>query len=344
MGALQRFERRLEGFERRLEGFVDNASARVFGGGVVPQEVAQALQREAEAGIRPLAGGRQLAPNRYTVTLGADDHSRLSGDRQRVIQLLRECVRDHLNEHGWETYGGVVVELERSETLHTGQFRTASRVDPDACAHVPAQPPTAGDRAMSQRPGYYPDDDQRGQYGGHNYAPGQHYGYPDDAGYARQGYDRNYGYDPQYGPNAYYGYDQGYGYHGSYGYDQQGYGYYGGYPPAPAPAPGGYGPAPAGPGQLTAALTVDDGSGRTYQIIQGSNIVGRGQDAQFRLPDTGVSRRHLDISWDGRHATLSDLGSTNGTAVNGNAVQTWQLADGDVIRIGHSALIFRSYG
>ena len=89
-------------------------------------------------------------------------------------------------------------------------------------------------------------------------------------------------------------------------------------------------------------LTLDDGSNRTYQLLEGGNVIGRGQDSNFRLPDTGVSRRHLEITWNGQHATLSDLGSTNGTTVNGNPVQTWQLVDGDVIRIGHSTLVFRT--
>ena len=96
--------------------------------------------------------------------------------------------------------------------------------------------------------------------------------------------------------------------------------------------------------QLTASLTLDDGSNRSYQLVNGSNVIGRGQDAQFRLADTGVSRRHLEINWDGQQATLSDLGSTNGTTVNGTPVQTWQLADGDTIRVGHSALLFRAQG
>jgi pSer/pThr/pTyr-binding forkhead associated (FHA) protein len=95
--------------------------------------------------------------------------------------------------------------------------------------------------------------------------------------------------------------------------------------------------------QLTATLMLDDGSNRSYSLTQGGNVVGRGQDAQFRLPDTGVSRRHLEISWDGHAAMLSDLGSTNGTTVNGQPVQNWQLGDGDVIRIGHSSLIFRTH-
>ena len=88
-------------------------------------------------------------------------------------------------------------------------------------------------------------------------------------------------------------------------------------------------------------LQLDDGSGRTYQLREGANVIGRGQDAQFRLPDTGVSRRHLEIRWDGHTALLSDLNSTNGTTVNNAPVQEWQLADGDVIRVGHSEIIVR---
>ena len=74
---------------------------------------------------------------------------------------------------------------------------------------------------------------------------------------------------------------------------------------------------------------------------EGANVIGRGQDAQFRLPDTGVSRRHVEVRWDGQVALLSDLNSTNGTTVNNAPVQEWQLADGDVIRVGHSEIIVR---
>jgi hypothetical protein len=391
-------------FERRLEGMVGDAAARVFGGSVVPQEVAHALQREAEDHIRQLAGGRQLAPNEYTVTLGSTDHQRLAADEQRITRLLSDCVGEHLAEHGWETYGEVVVSLVRSEALHTGQFRTSSSVDPDASARKASQHRTAGDRPMSQAPGHYPDGDQRGQYG---YDQGQqqygHQGY--DQNYGQQGYDQaghqqgqgqyggqqpqqpqpqqgqynqpgyydpNYGgqqqgyYDPNYGGQggqpgygqggygqpgygqAQPGYDQG-GYqqqYGQQGYDQGGYQGYGqpGYPSDPNAQ--GYAPPAVQTGQrpLTGTLMLDDGSNRSYALTQGSNVVGRGQDAQFRLPDTGVSRRHLEISWDGHTAMLSDLGSTNGTTVNGQPVQNWQLGDGDVVRIGHSSLIFRTQG
>ncbi len=92
---------------------------------------------------------------------------------------------------------------------------------------------------------------------------------------------------------------------------------------------------------MAVTLQLDDGSGRTYQLREGANVIGRGQDAQFRLPDTGVSRRHVEVRWDGQSALLSDLNSTNGTTVNNAPVQEWQLADGDVIRVGHSEIIVR---
>ncbi|HEY2698762.1 MAG TPA: DUF3662 and FHA domain-containing protein [Pseudonocardiaceae bacterium] len=404
MGLVQRFE-------RRLEGIVGNSFARVFGGSVVPQEVAQALQREGELNVRELAGGRLLAPNHYTVLLGPADHDRLAGaeqDEQRISALLADCVEEHLAEHGWETYGDVVVSVERSDALHTGQFRTRSSVDPDA--HRRSAPPrNAGDRAMSQPPGYgqNPDNDPYGQqgygqgaYGDPNYGyGGQQGGY--DQGYGQQGQDQGYGaqggggYDQGYGQQGGGGgYEQGYGQQGGgggyeqgyaqqpqqggydQGYNQGGYGGQqgggggyeqgggyggqqgGGYPPQggggyPQGGGGGYpeqsqGYAPpavqTGPRQMQASLQLDDGSNRNYPLKQGGNVVGRGQDADFRLPDTGVSRRHLEITWDGQSAMLADLGSTNGTTVNGQPVQTWQLADGDVIRIGHSSLVFRSQG
>ena len=102
---------------------------------------------------------------------------------------------------------------------------------------------------------------------------------------------------------------------------------------------GGYGQAGYSSAGSAVTLQLDDGSGRTYQLREGPNVIGRGQDAQFRLPDTGVSRRHLEIRWDGHVALLSDLNSTNGTTVNNAPVQEWQLADGDVIRLGHSEIV-----
>ena len=88
-------------------------------------------------------------------------------------------------------------------------------------------------------------------------------------------------------------------------------------------------------------LLLQDGSSRTYLVKEGSNIIGRSNDADLRLPDTGVSRQHAEITWDGRDAILVDLKSTNGTTVNDTPVENWLLADGDVITVGHSNIEVR---
>ena len=174
--------------------------------------------------------------------------------------------------------------------------------------------------------GGYADQGYAGGQQGGGYGGGQQaYAQP---GYGQPGYDQGYG-QPGYGQPGYQQpYDQGYdggGYDQGGGYGQQQGGWGGGYRQ-----------------QVSASITMDDGSGRSFQLTDGTHVIGRGQDSAFRLPDTGVSRRHFEINWDGHQATLTDLGSTNGTTVNGNPVQTAPLNDGDVVQVGHSRLVFRT--
>ncbi|TFV72915.1 DUF2662 domain-containing protein [Blastococcus sp. CT_GayMR19] len=91
-------------------------------------------------------------------------------------------------------------------------------------------------------------------------------------------------------------------------------------------------------------VLVVDGPGTRHQLTTGRNVIGRGTEADIRLPDTGVSRKHVDVVLDAGTATVEDLGSTNGTLVNGRRVSRLALADGDVIRIGHSVLVYRQDG
>lgn len=105
----------------------------------------------------------------------------------------------------------------------------------------------------------------------------------------------------------------------------------------PSPVRGGVG-ADSGESELRVTLTLHDGSDRTYELRKGSNIIGRGNGVDLRIPDTGVSRQHADITWDGYDAVLTDLQSTNGTSVNGTPIENWLLASGDVISLGHSEI------
>lgn len=109
-------------------------------------------------------------------------------------------------------------------------------------------------------------------------------------------------------------------------------------PQARAPEPPPYVEPPRRPA-YRAQLMVD-GTPRTLELTAGSNIIGRGADSDLQLMDQGVSRRHADVHLADGHATVYDLGSTNGTSVNGHGIQSQQLQHGDVIRVGHTRLVF----
>ena len=97
-------------------------------------------------------------------------------------------------------------------------------------------------------------------------------------------------------------------------------------------------------GQLLTHVLVVDGPGTKHVLEPGSNVLGRGTEADIRVPDTGVSRKHADVQLHGSTVTVEDLGSTNGTLVNGRRIARQDLADGDVVRIGHSVLVYRQDG
>jgi hypothetical protein len=109
--------------------------------------------------------------------------------------------------------------------------------------------------------------------------------------------------------------------------------------PQPEPTPPPYSPPPQPQRQTRAALVVDS-TNQHFELRHGSNVIGRGSDSDLQLLDQGVSRRHLDVQYDGQRATIYDLGSTNGTTVNGHEVGSHMLRHGDVVRIGHTRMVF----
>ena len=73
---------------------------------------------------------------------------------------------------------------------------------------------------------------------------------------------------------------------------------------------------------------------RVREFNQGRVIVGRARDVDFRVDDPNVSRRHAAIYWADGSVVVEDLGSTNGTMVNGYPVKNTVLRPNDVVAIG----------
>ena len=101
-------------------------------------------------------------------------------------------------------------------------------------------------------------------------------------------------------------------------------------PPDAAPAAG-----PDAPGLLVVASPVGSVIGSFHALSAAETVVGRGSEAPVRMEDPGISRAHVKLvrRADGGTAVV-DLGSTNGTYVNGVRVRTAALAEGDRIQIG----------
>ena len=73
-------------------------------------------------------------------------------------------------------------------------------------------------------------------------------------------------------------------------------------------------------------------------LERGTVILGRGQDADIRFEDELISRRHCALSFDGGSVTVEDLGSTNGTFVDGNYVHRQILNSDNKLQIGKMVL------
>jgi hypothetical protein len=111
--------------------------------------------------------------------------------------------------------------------------------------------------------------------------------------------------------------------------------------PGPAPAPDE--PAARAP-RLYAAPSggVPPDAEPAYVLRKPTAVLGRSADSDLRLADPGVSRRHVELRRDGHRVILRDLGSTNGTLVNGSRAVETELHDGDRIRVGSTTLVFRT--
>ncbi|MFF0475190.1 FhaA domain-containing protein [Streptomyces sp. NPDC004284] len=144
---------------------------------------------------------------------------------------------------------------------------------------------------------------------------------------------------------------------------QQGRGGYG-YPPAGAPpmpaspppgAPGHRPTAPAGrpaggPGSTPGPGTHAGAgpsmrrwieiNGTRHQISRPTLVLGRSTDADVRIDDPGVSRRHCEIRT-GTPSTIQDLGSTNGIVVDGQHTTRATLRDGSRIVVGSTTIVYR---
>nr|WP_206323892.1 DUF3662 and FHA domain-containing protein [Streptomyces sp. HNM0574] len=116
-----------------------------------------------------------------------------------------------------------------------------------------------------------------------------------------------------------------------------------GAPPMPQSPPPGYPPgSPGAGGPLPNAETRRwiEINGTRHQISKPNLVLGRSTEADVRIDDPGVSRRHCEIRT-GNPSTVQDMGSTNGIVVDGQHTTRANLRDGSRIVVGSTTIIYR---
>jgi hypothetical protein len=79
-----------------------------------------------------------------------------------------------------------------------------------------------------------------------------------------------------------------------------------------------------------------------YVLVDHTVVVGRSPECDISIVDSNVSRRHAEIQPRGDGFVVVDLGSTNGTRVNGVRVSERELQDGDELAFGNTRMLFQA--
>jgi hypothetical protein len=90
--------------------------------------------------------------------------------------------------------------------------------------------------------------------------------------------------------------------------------------------------------EWTPALDI---AGQRYLLTKSRTVIGRDASSDIQVDDTGLSRNHFEVVWDGKSGGVRDLKSTNGTRVDGRPITETGIKADSVINAGHTDFIFR---
>jgi hypothetical protein len=320
---------------------------------VEPAELARKLIKELE-GTKVSQGGQTWVRDQYTVFLCREDFGRFRGHLDDLVRKLESHMEKHVQARRYATSGAITIELTMDPDLKPGYFGVlAERAGlDDSRSHGDA--PGPGGRSVWDVPedvDYADDYDGGPVVGGPRgrsmgvSGPGVSLpvppmpvppmpGAPPVLGpsYGRPFPPPPVGDRPSFGPPPLAGQQP----------PQAAY-------PAPPQAQPRTAPpvpplvgvagrvapidaAPAGPATEPLVLKVN-GQERVYP--QGKAVIGRSRDVDLQIDNADVSRRHAVIYWSEGSIVVKDLGSTNGTMVNGYPIDSTVVRPADVIRIGN---------
>ncbi|MEE0845976.1 MAG: DUF3662 and FHA domain-containing protein [Eggerthellaceae bacterium] len=355
----------LSKFEGKMEDTVEGAADKMGRSPISPVQIAKKAEKQMKR-EKMVGAGKQYAPTLYTVLVNADDDERLFGYYPTLAGETETYLAAKAAEQGLVMDGQPLVRFIVDDELKHGKF--------DVIAEAVAAPIIAQLRAEEmQRYGLAPEPQRahrpqrpvRPAAGGYRPAPApaRYDEYDQDYdrydGYGQQGYD-----DYEFGAApAPAGVDRRTAFNDEPAGEAD-------LLAAPAAAAGA-GAAAAAPRQQRAANTVvfaggqaaaeaavaaasaqpeparliDTTNNRAYNLAASRLMVGRESKNDIVVSDINASRSHAELTCDPQGIwRITDLGSTNGTLVNGFQVASQELEEGDRITIGTTNFVFTYRG
>lgn len=335
--------------EGRLERAYNGAFARAFRSEVQPVEIASAIRRAMDDRAVSTGKGRAQVPNIFTIELSETDFERLTEHVDDLDDELIAAAEEHADSQHYRPSGPVTIHLVENVDLETGVFRLrpANARRPDATGYTGAQPRVGASRPGGSWPSDHEGDeiddvvargnDWSAAAGGSAAGAASGSGASGRADWrpSAQG-DRPKAADDWSAPGTRRNWDELDAPHDDAlgGRDRD---------PTAMPASG----APAGKQPRVKATDRPwfDIDGDRYLLMSARNIIGRDEGCDVGMDDPGVSRRHAEVrvTIDGPHfvTAIRDLGSTNGTFVNGERITTAHLQDGDRVTVGRTTMTYR---
>lgn len=92
--------------------------------------------------------------------------------------------------------------------------------------------------------------------------------------------------------------------------------------------------------EATLVVLSGPAAGVEHPLERTCTVLGRGPGVDLALPDAEMSRQHVAVEFEGGSFRLRDLGSTNGTVLNGTLIHAAELKHGDRIETGRHLVQF----
>ncbi|MFT4034933.1 MAG: DUF3662 and FHA domain-containing protein [Patulibacter sp.] len=327
----------LRNLEQSLSGLVEGTVGRVFRTEVRPTEIARKLAREMEINKR-VSLSRTYAPTDYIVYLSLEDRARYAGVEPSIAEELGAYLLEHARRERLVLVRRPLVEFRTDQRLRLGEFGIEARTAPISAAEAPSRPESAPpiadpssavalpgpELAPAPAPGPAPDPELGGELEAELYdepepdpdsGPDQHGAVPPRGDWLDPVDDWEAPAQPS-SPVA---------------------------PPgvgAPWIDPAGQNPSAlphAAPPRPPLVLSID---GRRCELDGDYAVIGRSRKSDVVISDPSVSRRHVELRRDEDGWYALDLGSTNGTLLNGQPLTAPQrLAPGSRLEVGHAPAV-----